>query len=77
MAKAKTGALPGPVVKGGIPVKGKFLPPGPTTGNDICRTINLLQVIVPTAPLENKNCEELKKIKKDTSFSVSGSLLAA
>ena len=32
MAKAKTGALPVPVVKGGVPVKGKFLPPGPTTG---------------------------------------------
>ena len=47
MAKAKTGALPGPIVKGGVPVKGKFLPPGPTTGN-ICRAVNLLQVYVPT-----------------------------
>ena len=65
MAKAKTGALPGPVVKGGIPVKGKFLPPGPTTGNDICVAMNLLQFSVRTALLENRNYEGLK-IKKDS-----------
>ena len=33
MAKAKTGGLPGPGMKAPLPAKGKFLPPGPTTGN--------------------------------------------
>lgn len=32
MAKAKTGGLPGPGMKGPIPTKGKFLPTGPSTG---------------------------------------------